>query len=271
MGKIGLINMKKGKLGIRPINIEEIWNSKIYGDFKILNEYKIDLGYKRQTFYDIQYLNTGTIIYKVQNSAIRKGTIVDTYFPIIQGVGYLGDVKNPSYEILYKRWERILSRCYNKSDKNYENYGGVGVYVSKEWHNFSVFLRDMKEKEHYNDLKNEGAYWQIDKDILCNEKGIYPHYYSNETVKIVSIGDNSTESNIRMNKFTKENMRGIYLQPDIRNPNNSSYVVTYSNKYKNINKHKSFAINKYGKEEALNMAINTRIKWEKQYSEGGNI
>lgn len=41
---------------------------------------------------------------------------------------------------LYRRWDKIKQRCYNKNSKNYKNYGARGVKMCDEWlHNFMAF------------------------------------------------------------------------------------------------------------------------------------
>lgn len=40
-----------------------------------------------------------------------------------------------------------MSRCYNKMDKNYKNYGGRGIVVCDRWRtSFQAFLSDMGER-----------------------------------------------------------------------------------------------------------------------------
>lgn len=41
---------------------------------------------------------------------------------------------------LYRKWQDMKNRCYNKSVDHYKNYGGRGISVCKEWkNNFVVF------------------------------------------------------------------------------------------------------------------------------------
>ena len=40
---------------------------------------------------------------------------------------------NLSKNKLYKRWQGIKGRCYNKNNKDYKYYGGRGIKVCEEW------------------------------------------------------------------------------------------------------------------------------------------
>lgn len=45
----------------------------------------------------------------------------------------------------YRIWAGMLSRCNNKSAKDYKYYGGRGVKVCERWMNYSYFMSDMGE------------------------------------------------------------------------------------------------------------------------------
>lgn len=47
---------------------------------------------------------------------------------------------------IYKVWSSMLSRCRNKNDAGFANYGGRGVMVCKRWECFELFLADMGER-----------------------------------------------------------------------------------------------------------------------------
>ena len=45
----------------------------------------------------------------------------------------------------YNTWRAMMRRCYNKADKDYPRYGGVGVTVCDQWHDYLSFSADMGE------------------------------------------------------------------------------------------------------------------------------
>lgn len=42
---------------------------------------------------------------------------------------------------LYRIWESMLARCENQHNSHYENYGGRGITVCEEWHDFVNFMQ----------------------------------------------------------------------------------------------------------------------------------
>ena len=49
--------------------------------------------------------------------------------------------KDPRYYQMIRRWHGMMSRCYNQQDSSYKLYGGRGILVCNEWHDFCAFLR----------------------------------------------------------------------------------------------------------------------------------
>lgn len=49
---------------------------------------------------------------------------------------------NSSKTALYRRWQSMKSRCYNKNFPGYKNYGGRGIRVCDEWKNSFEKFRD---------------------------------------------------------------------------------------------------------------------------------
>ncbi len=38
-------------------------------------------------------------------------------------------------------WRNMMSRCYNKKNKSYKNYGARGIIVCNEWHDFLIYKK----------------------------------------------------------------------------------------------------------------------------------
>lgn len=72
---------------------------------------------------------------------------------------------------IYSRWSSLMSRCYNPKNQAYSRYGGNGVTVCKEWHDFQVFA------QWFSDNSVEG--YVMDKDLMGGR------YYSPSTVIFV--------------------------------------------------------------------------------------
>lgn len=45
----------------------------------------------------------------------------------------------------YNTWRAMMRRCNNPQDKDYPKYGGVGITVCPEWHDYAKFVEDMGE------------------------------------------------------------------------------------------------------------------------------
>jgi len=52
-----------------------------------------------------------------------------------------------SYDDLFDVWRSMISRCYNRNNKAYKNYGGRGITVCERWkcseNGFSNFIEDV--------------------------------------------------------------------------------------------------------------------------------
>lgn len=62
---------------------------------------------------------------------------------------------------LYQHWQNVVSRCHVKSNPQYENYGGRGIFVCERWRNFINFLADMGQKPEgmtLDRIDNDGPY-----------------------------------------------------------------------------------------------------------------
>lgn len=70
------------------------------------------------------------------------------------GVWPVSKDRKPTKE--YSRWATMMGRCYNPSNQAYTQYGGRGVTVSDEWHDFQIFA------QWYSENNVDG--WVMDKD-----------------------------------------------------------------------------------------------------------
>lgn len=72
---------------------------------------------------------------------------------------------------LYRKWQHMISRCYDKSDKQYKRYGGRGIDICGEWLNsFETFSKWAYANGYDSD--KDGHYWSIDR--VDNNKGYSP-------------------------------------------------------------------------------------------------
>lgn len=143
--------------------VGSIHETKECGEIKVY-----DLGQcaKNEKTYNIQFLNTGYTKLNVRKSVIKRGHIIDVYLPRVYGVGYLGefDKKDPYLKQLQRHWYKILERCYDTSVVEYQLYGGSGIFVHPDWHNFSTFQKESRQLPGWN-LKRRNSEYQLDKDF----------------------------------------------------------------------------------------------------------
>jgi hypothetical protein len=113
---------------------------------------------------------------------------LDCYFKEMPIHGYSsGKNKNPLYQI----WIGILNRCVNIKHKYYSNYGGRGITVSTEWHNFETFVNDIEErpspKHSVDRIDNDKGYckencrWSSQKEQCRNTRSNKNITYNGET------------------------------------------------------------------------------------------
>ena len=149
------------------------FNNKYLGETRGSPEkyglYKVE-SYLGKDKYLVRFYNGYTA--EVVSQQIKYNSICNPYHPKIYGVGYKGCGEYSASERvckggarLYHAWSNMLERCYNSKYKEYHLYGGKGVYVCKNWHNFQAFA------EWYQ--KNVPERWHMDKDILVEGNLVY--------------------------------------------------------------------------------------------------
>lgn len=122
----------------------------------------------------------------------------------------------------YRAYRGMMDRCYNPNSAGYQWYGAVGVTVSDEWKdNPQAFV----EWSIQNGWKPG---FHIDKDILCEEKGITPHIYSPETCQWVSAKTNIAFATNRDNYGKHPNIKLSHLEvADLLNTYFSGKVTSF--------------------------------------------
>lgn len=115
----------------------------------------------------------------------------------------------------YVTWKGMKSRCYNKRESNYYNYGGRGIKLCKRWLDFNNFKNDMYDS--YNDnlfidrINNNGNYcksnckWSTRKEQNENKRNIVYITYKGITKKRLEwareIGISNKNLKDRINKL----------------------------------------------------------------------
>lgn len=74
-------------------------------------------------------------------------------------------IHGDSHKRLHNIWTLMLQRCENPKATSYERYGGRGISVCKEWHDYLVFKKWATSNGYRDDLT-------IDR--IDNEKGYCP-------------------------------------------------------------------------------------------------
>lgn len=173
------------KINKHKVVIGDVYKSRNYGDFKVIRKIST-------VSHMVRFVDTGYET-EAQNSHIRIGAVRDRIRPVYWGVGFVGDgdykVSGPNASKgAYIVWRNILDRCYNEKCAAYNSYGGVGVSVCSEWHNFQEFANWF-----YTNYPKDGERYDIDKDILNRDAKIY----SPDTCIFVSRSENIAERNRR--------------------------------------------------------------------------
>ena len=185
----------------------EVMTNDKYGSFKIIDYIKSDERFV------IQFLDTG-YTYTPKKAEVIKNNVKDPYVKVnYNGYGCTGvaeNVKNLSkdeVEVLRRVWQNMLKRCYDKTDKDYHNYGGNDIFVESDWHCFEYFLRDIRELPQFF-IAREQLFkgWNLDKDYYGSNA------YSKNSCVWLSNSDNcSYRTDVRPFIIYKEGYSSTYL------------------------------------------------------------
>lgn len=155
-------------------------------------------------------------------------------------IGYVGDDYNKDTDKkLYSRWNNIIQRCYNPNSTNYSYYGGNGIIMAPEWHNFSNFKKWFLDNVY--DIGDELLV--VDKDILIPNNTTY----SSDTCLLVPISFNSIFAGL--NEYSNKSQKKSTGKGGIDKIDNGTYQLklfhsTFSN-FKSLEAANNTKINVY--------------------------
>lgn len=185
-----------------------------------------------QTLWDVEFINTGHIVRGIQGGK-NKAEVCDTTFPRVKGVGFLGSkepLKTREGKLLHVIWRNMIDRCYCKKSQSYKYYGAVGVFVHKDWHDFSKFAADVKTLPGWELKQSNWIGYSLDKDYLgsnvySKDSCIFLSKRDNELIKsnklILAHNKNSGEAQFVVDLFDFSTYSGVdqgYIQSRLSNP-----------------------------------------------------
>lgn len=117
----------------------------------------------------VRFINTGWVR-SAPATRILTGKIKDVYAPLRYGVGFMGEglhksKEGTSFTPVYQAWVDMIRRCYYQKGPQYHRYGGRGVVVCDDWHNFQIFADWCSE--------NYIEGYHLDKDLKVRGSLIY--------------------------------------------------------------------------------------------------
>jgi hypothetical protein len=129
----------------------------------------------------------GSIVPSVSMANLRAGKTSNCWLCGRKSMGKKqtihGDVGSEEYKI----HQGMMTRCYNKKDKFFKDYGGRGITVCDRWHTYSNFLEDILRTIG----RKPGPGYSIDR--INNEEGYRP---GNVTWSTNSVQQRNTRRNI---------------------------------------------------------------------------
>lgn len=103
-------------------------------------------------------------------NAVLGGHVKNPYHKSVYSVGFVGVGKFGVKENkkAYVHWNSMLERCYSAKHPAFPNYGGRGVSVCEEWHNFQNFAEWCNRQKGF-----ESNNFHLDKDLLKYFNKVY--------------------------------------------------------------------------------------------------
>ena len=103
--------------------------------------------------------------------------------------------KSGKIERLYTTWWNMLKRCETQSASRYECYGGRGIKVCKEWHDYAVFREWAYNNGYYDQDPNLSRGEKFSIDRIDPDKDYEP-----SNCQWISLSDNVRRMNLHANQ-----------------------------------------------------------------------
>lgn len=145
----------------------------------------------------------------VSTSKLTSGSWKNPNKPVVCGVGFIGVGEYKSShkrEVTraYGKWRSMLNRCYNEKCPEFKLYGGKGVTVCEEWHNFQNFAKWFYSKDKLSSTKD----LQLDKDVR-HPTDFTGTLYSPDFCCLISPRVNALMGNIALFKVYTSKVKGV--------------------------------------------------------------
>ena len=178
-------------------------------------------------FVDIQFIKPnlfgGYTIKEHVNLSILKGNkhvVRDDYYPYFLGVACQGNAPTTYIDINdksqsrkeYAIWARLIKKCYDPTDYQYNNYGGAGVTVCLEWRCYEYFFNTLPTVANYNLWIADPTQYRLDKDMLQQGIPNNQKVYSPSTCIFITARENTLEMSTRTKK-SKSGYIGVITRP----------------------------------------------------------
>lgn len=163
---------------------------------------------------------------------------------------------NMSKHNAYSNWKDMFKRCYNPNNKRYNDYHSRGIGVDPQFKHFPNFLEEIGEKP---DAEQVWSIGRIDNN-RSYEPGNVRWETLTEQARNHSLQKNNTSGIVGVKYCVKANKHGTY----------ESWVASYKDENgKAVTK--TFSTNKFGYEQAKEMAIQARNEGLRKLEELGIV
>ena len=115
--------------------------------------------------------------------------------PGAESPSYKHGGKSQGTERLYITWWNMLKRCETASANRYKHYGGRGIKVCEEWHDYETFRKWAYENGYYDQPKELDRKDKLSIDRIDNDGDYEP-----SNCRWITLSDNVSKRNVQANQ-----------------------------------------------------------------------